>query len=215
MKEENKNVYQRLQLCRTELQKKNLKKSGNNKFAGFNYFELSDFLPAINDLFKEHGLSSLFNIYEDKNIATLTIINTDNVEDKIEFQTPLAEANIKGCAPIQSLGGVHTYLRRYLYMNALEIVESDMFDSKTGDMEIDDKKSNRTSTRNASPKQTAILLQTYKGDNLKKLLETNKITKIEDMPMKKASELIGKIKEQQEADKVESDNLKWEYATKE
>ena len=208
MKEEKKNVYQKLQQCRTELQQKDLKKSGENKFAGFKYFELADFLPVINTLFYEIGLSSTFNINEEENIATLTIINTDNVEETIVFQTPLAEANIKGCAPIQSLGGVHTYLRRYLYMNALEIVESDMFDSKTGDMEVEDKpkKVTRKGTKNASPKQVAMLLQSYKGDNLKKLLEANGIEKIEDLPMTKASELISKIMNLKDTNKTEDEN---------
>lgn len=47
----------------------------------------------------------------------------------------------------------------------------------------------------ATPTQVAQLLQVYKGNSLKKLLETNEITKIEDMPLEKASELIKKIQE--------------------
>lgn len=39
------NIYKKLQKCRVDLQNSNLKKSGNNKFAGYSYFELGDFLP--------------------------------------------------------------------------------------------------------------------------------------------------------------------------
>ena len=39
-------VYRKLQEARIELQSKPLKKSGKNKFAGFEYFELGDFLPT-------------------------------------------------------------------------------------------------------------------------------------------------------------------------
>lgn len=131
--EENKNlnVYAKLQKARVELQKKNLKKSGKNKFANFNYYELADFLPSINELFNELGLFSQFNIRE--NVATLTIINIQNITDVVMFESPVKEAEIKGSTPIQCLGGIHTYMKRYLYLNALEIVESDMFDAKVGD----------------------------------------------------------------------------------
>ena len=49
--------------------------------------------------------------------------------------------------------------------------------------------------RKATPEQIKILNEKYKGENLKKLLEKNNLEKIEDMPMKKASELIEKLKE--------------------
>lgn len=31
---------------------------------------------------------------------------------------------VQGCTATQNVGAMHTYMRRYLYMNALEIVES-------------------------------------------------------------------------------------------
>lgn len=132
------NIYEKLQECRVELQKMNLKKTGENKFAGFKYYELADFLPTVNELFLKHKLASNFSIFDD--IAWLTIYDIEKPEEKIAFSSPIADANIKGCTPVQSLGGVHTYLKRYLYINALEIVENDMFDAKVGDMEIEKSK---------------------------------------------------------------------------
>ena len=128
-------IYEKLQRCRVELQKMNLKKSGENKFAGFKYYELADILPVINELFLKYNLHSSFNIVE--NTAKLCIINIDKIDEFVNYESPIAEANIKGCTPVQSLGGVHTYLKRYLYMNALEIVENDLFDGKTGDIEVE------------------------------------------------------------------------------
>ena len=132
------NIYEKLQNCRVELQKMNLKKTGENKFANFKYYELADFLPTINELFLKHKLSSNFSI--ENNEAFLTIVNIEKLDEQIIFSSPIAEANIKGCTPVQSLGGVHTYLKRYLYINALEIVENDLFDGKVGDMEVIEKK---------------------------------------------------------------------------
>ena len=38
------NIYSKMQKARCEFQEKPLKKSGHNKFAGYRYFELGDFL---------------------------------------------------------------------------------------------------------------------------------------------------------------------------
>lgn len=126
----NMNIYEKLQAARVELQNKKLKKSGKNKFSGFDYFELSDFLPAINELFKQYKLFSQFIIAD--NQASLHIIDAEKVEDAVIFSMPTAELELKGCNKLQALGGVNTYLRRYLYLNALEIVEADLFDAEAG-----------------------------------------------------------------------------------
>lgn len=52
--------------------------------------------------------------------------------------------------------------------------------------------SNNTYTK-ATPNQIKVLEKAYTGDNLTKLLELNKIAKLEDMPIEKANELITKI----------------------
>ena len=124
------NIYEKLQTARVELQKTALKKSGVNKFAGFKYFELGDFIPAVNVLFHEHKMLAAFNIFND--IASLTIVNTEKPDENIVFSSPFADANIKGTTPVQSLGGAHTYLKRYLYLNALEIVDNDVLDASVG-----------------------------------------------------------------------------------
>ena len=122
-------VYAKLQKARIKLQQSAIKKSGHNKFAGYQYFELGDFLPTINEIFNELGLCSVISF--DKELATLRIVDTDN-GSCITFTSPMADANLKGCHPIQNLGAVETYSRRYLYVTALEIVEHDALDATTG-----------------------------------------------------------------------------------
>lgn len=124
------NIYEKLQAARVDLQNKKLKKSGKNKFAGFEYFELSDFLPAINEIFNKQKLFSRFLINDKQ--ATLQIINAEDIKEEIIFSMPTAELELKGCNKLQALGGINTYLRRYLYLNALEIVEADLFDAEAG-----------------------------------------------------------------------------------
>jgi len=122
-------VYAKLQKARIKLQQSAIKKSGHNKFAGYQYFELGDFLPTINEIFNELGLCSVISF--DKELATLRVIDTDN-GGSITFTSPMADAHLKGCHPIQNMGATQTYSRRYLYVSALEIVEHDALDATTG-----------------------------------------------------------------------------------
>jgi len=118
-------VYKKLQQARLNLVKSPLKKSGKNKFAGYEYFELGDFIPTIHNIFNEVGLCGVVSFGE---FATLTIHDTDG-DGHITFSTPMVYAeNAKGQV-IQSLGSTHTYLRRYLWLMAMEIVEHDSVDA--------------------------------------------------------------------------------------
>lgn len=127
------NVFQKLQKCRVELQKADMKKSGENKFSHYTYFELSDFLPKINELMDKHGLTGIFQFTPEE--ATLSIINTEKPEEAetIVFSTPITIAELKGCYAIQNIGATQTYARRYLYVMAFEIAESDALDNTEPD----------------------------------------------------------------------------------
>jgi len=112
--------------ARMSLQEATLKKSGHNKFAGYSYFELGDFIPTITEIFYNIGLCGVVSY--DSEIASLTITDTDDGTSLV-ITSPMAEANLKGCHPIQNLGAVETYTRRYLWVTAMEIVEHDALDS--------------------------------------------------------------------------------------
>ena len=122
-------VYKKLMEARIKLQSMQLNKSGHNKFAGYQYFELGDFLPQTQSIFAEVGLCGVISFGE--TIATLDIYCVDG-SGVISIQSPMKEANLKGCHPIQNLGAVETYTRRYLWVTAMEIVEHDALDSTTG-----------------------------------------------------------------------------------
>jgi len=119
-------VYSKLMQARIRLQGMELKKSGENKFAGYKYFELGDFLPQTMKIFSDLGLASVVSFTQE--LATLTIMDTEN-EGVILITSPMAEANLKGAHPIQNLGAVESYQRRYLWLAAMEIVEHDIIDA--------------------------------------------------------------------------------------
>ena len=121
------NVYQKLNEARHKFHSIELKKSGHNKFANYKYFELGDFIiPALN-IFGEVGLTSIISF--SKEYADMRIINVEKPEEVIAISSPMSTAALKGCHEVQNLGAVQTYLRRYLWVAALEIVEHDALDS--------------------------------------------------------------------------------------
>lgn len=123
------NIYEKLCDARLALQNLNLKKSGNrNKMK---YYELADFLPSINAICKEKGILPVVSFTEQS--AKMTIVNLERPEEKIEIESPFGSANLPGCHAVQNIGAVETYQRRYLYMAAFEIVESDILDGQLGD----------------------------------------------------------------------------------
>ena len=119
-------VYKKLAEARVQLLSVDMKKSGKNKFAGYEYFELGDFLPHTHRIFNDVGLLGVFS-FEGAN-ATLTVHDTDGT-GSVAFVSPVVSAvNPKG-QQIQDLGSTHTYLRRYLWLMALELTEHDAVDA--------------------------------------------------------------------------------------
>ena len=124
------NVYQKLNAARESFHQTKLTKTGHNKFAGYKYFELGDFLVPALHIFAEHGLAGIISFGKEE--ASMTIIDVYKPEDRIVITSPMSTAALKGCHEVQNLGAVQTYLRRYLWVAALEIVEHDALDATTG-----------------------------------------------------------------------------------
>ena len=222
------NLMQKLAKARVMLQKRNLKKSGQNKFAGFRYFELADFLPSVNEIFDELGLYAEFYIEpEDKSIdqesgeitiyserAHLNIYDADFPNGKPrEFVSSVADAGTKGASPIQQLGSVHTYMRRYLYMEALEIVESDALDAVVGSEKVVPAESStkqksapkqaktapkkKVEIQLASPIQIERMKELFSGheDRLQGMMSTYRISKLEELTATQAMSVIKRMEE--------------------
>ena len=127
-------VYRKLAIARAKLRAQPLKKSGHNKFAGYNYFELGDFLNPIMEIFDSIGLIGIVSFTKEQ--AELLIIDVDG-GGEIVITSPFGSAALKGCHEVQNIGAVETYQRRYLWVTAMEIVEHDALDSTTGSGNIE------------------------------------------------------------------------------
>lgn len=122
-------VLSKLNQARKLFHGRQIKKTGHNKFADYKYFELGDFLIPALEIFGSLELSAIVSFGVD--LATMTL--TD-LEDGSQFfiTSPMSTAKLKACHEVQNLGAVQTYIRRYLWVAALEIVEHDAIDSSPG-----------------------------------------------------------------------------------
>lgn len=194
---EEKNVYKRLQEARAKLKNTSLlKKSGDT--TKYLYFELGDFLPAVIDIFNDIGLCSVitFNIDNDiidnrisnqskfVGVAKLEIINSDNPSEKIIFSSPFVEMEeTKMNNPIQLLGGVQTYMRRYLYMLALDIVENDLIEKLPKEDESQLAKPSKKTTK--SDMTESVTPPTAEEDFDKTVRDIIKDIAVKNLPIKK------------------------------
>lgn len=225
---ENKDIKQltlneKIIAIRVDLQNSGIKKTGKNKYAGFDYFELADFLPTLNELMLKYGVNDNFTITGDEitgYLATLILISREEKQEysmpfKI-FDTPINTKyddktdeyrQVKSMQDIQYLGALNTYYKRYLYLNAFGITDGEVIDSMNND-ELDAKTEKKAKkSYKATEAQLNVLRPIYTGNNLAKLLAANKISKLEDLPIGKASELIKalndkKTKEEKEVEAV-------------
>ena len=155
-------VYPKLMAARLTLQNTALTKSGHNKFAGYKYFELGDFIPAIQKIFNDIGLCGVISYTAD--IATLSIIDMED-NSKIEITSPMSTAALKGCHEVQNLGAVQTYIRRYLWVTAMEIVEHDSIDSSpSADVEVAVKAIQSATDLDSLKAHFSSAVKLFKGD---------------------------------------------------
>ena len=124
------NVYQKLIEARSQFLNDGVEKSGKNMNVGFKYFELTDIVPSVTKIFKELGLIAIDKFTNET--AYMTIVNCDAPEETIEFEAPfnqiapiVSNAGKQVTNEMQALGSSITYMRRYLYMIAMDIVEND------------------------------------------------------------------------------------------
>lgn len=188
IKKEDKNLNESIIQIRVDLQNSKIKKSGKNKYAGFDYYELADFLPKLNELMLKYGVNDKFTIEEEK--ATLTLIKGD--ESQVynipfeRFETPLIYKKdkngsfikdkngeliqIPSMQDIQYLGALNTYYKRYLYLNAFGITDGEVIDSMDNN-EIQSRKSNTKVKAKESQEEVAKV--DYKVLLLEKLRKLN------------------------------------------
>ena len=177
-------VFTKLNEARAKFHALKLEKTGHNKFAGYYYFELGDFLIPALRIFNEVGLCAIVSF--DSSIARMCITDTETNE-QVSITSPLGSAALKGCHEIQNIGACETYCRRYLWVAALEIVEHDALDATTGKDAVVKAGANKNFTV-SGPDEAFKSLQPEEQDRMRKIAkriveslpDTNRIIDIID-----------------------------------
>ena len=162
------NVFEKLNKARVMFQEANVKKSGQNKYAGYNYFELNDILPICNKICNEIKAVCVLNFTESH--ATLQFIDCEKTDDVITFESPMSEATLKGCHKVQNLGAVETYIKRYLYQNCFEIAENDALDSQPINNNQNVNNANNTSNSGTQKKESLPKWTKEQSDSMNGLM---------------------------------------------
>ena len=156
------NVYAKLIEARKRFLEAGVKKTGVNRYAEYKYFTLDEIIPVKQEIFRDLGLSDVISFGTE--VATLTIFNVDNPEESIDFMSQLApdESMIKN--PIQKVGAIQTYVRRYLYLLALDIIESDGIEETTGKPVDEEGKPTKTTSKKSNRPATTEERQEVKEE---------------------------------------------------
>lgn len=169
----NKTLNESIIAIRVKLQNSTIKKSGKNKYAGFDYFELADFLPKLNELMLEENINDVFTI-ENEEAKLVLRKGEESQEYKIPFvlfATPLNKNGAPSMQDIQYLGALNTYYKRYLYLNAFGITDGEIIDS----MDSSNVLAPKTTTKKTTTKTTTqeVPKFDYKTGLLNRLKELN------------------------------------------
>lgn len=133
MAEQSLNIYQKLMLVRSGFRELTIKKSGKNDFKNYDYLQLADFLPQLEELFATHGLLTVtsfpYNTESGEREAVMTIINVENPQEQIPFISQYSDNALNGMTVVQNIGAAQSYLRRYLYLLSVDIAVPDEVDA--------------------------------------------------------------------------------------
>lgn len=131
------NVYQKLQFARQMFLESGVKKSGINPNLEFTYFELKDIIPTATKIFSLVGLVGIARFGADT--AYFDIVDTDHPENNTTVYAPftqimpiISNSGKKVTNEMQALGSSITYMRRYLWLIAMDIIEADEIDGTLG-----------------------------------------------------------------------------------
>lgn len=196
------NIYEKLMNIQKELK---APKSQYNSFGKYKYRSCEDILESVKPLLEKYKVTiiltdKLEQIGERYYIRAMAILFDTESDNSIENTAYAREEETKkGMDGSQITGTSSSYARKYA-LNGLLLID----DTKDADTDEFAKENNKGKTKEESkekkitPGQLKVLSKLYTGDNLVKLLELNKIDKLEDMSMEKANEIILKLKKKGE-----------------
>lgn len=173
-----------------------LKREGENKFDRYKYYTESQYKTLFTELFSDNGLELKFTELE-YGMFDGSEKQGNGRMPKLEFSLIDIDTGFYETTVITGEGIDKGDKAGYkAYTGALKYFLANTFMVATGDDPETDSPEDKVSKNNAkkaTPGQIQVLTAKYQGENMQKLLAANNITKIEDLPMTVASNIISKL----------------------
>lgn len=204
------NIYEKLSAIQSELK---APKGQYNSFGKYKYRSCEDILEALKPILAKYKCvltmedaivpiagagDGAVRFYVRAEAKLTDCENEDNNSNSVYGCAYAREDDsIKGMHESQVTGATSSYARKYA-LNGLFLID----DTKDADTD----EFHETTTKGKEPKndvkkatygQVQVLSQRYTGANLKRLLEVNHVSSIDELSMEKASELIQRLNSMQ------------------
>ncbi len=117
-------LFKKLQKARLDFLNKHIKANGRNNFNNFDYIQLRDIVREAIPILLENNLSTHIKMHH--NVSAMEVVDLETGYS-VEFTSAFEFTNEgkNNNQRLQTLGASESYLRRYLYLQVLDIVESD------------------------------------------------------------------------------------------
>lgn len=194
-----------------------LEKKATNDFDHYKYFSEAQYKELFTELFSTFGLELGFS-----ELDYTTFEGSEKQANgrmpKLEFKLHDIDTGFYETTAITGEGidkgdkagyKAYTGALKYYLANTFMVATGDDPENESPDNKMNTKKTNN---RKASEKQISVLSQNYKGENLTKLLDANGISRLEDISMEKASELIGKLSKRKTENVTEAEERAYDSA---
>lgn len=208
------NIYEKINAVRVALLKSGIakEKSGNNNY--YKYIDLPQIEGIITEECNKVGLLTLIDFPDGH--ATMTAIDLEKSDiSSVTISVPCdaSMVDIRGSQQIQKVGGMMTYMRRYLYMQMFAISEHDSVEGigKFAQETANDVDNIDNSEEKEIDKERAEILELYKKnlpDYLNQLVAYKKVKSVNDIPTDYLKQVYeNKMKKQQKEQTNEQGNL--------
>ena len=126
--------------------------------------------------------------------AVLKIVDTDDTSKGLVYESETADAIVKGATAIQNLGSLHTYMRRYLYVEAYDLAVEDDLDKRSGMKQGEEGSLVADNGKRLASKAQVAILKKGDAERVANMMAFYKVQRLEDLTVTQASQAIEQLK---------------------
>lgn len=137
-----KSTLEKIQKAIELIKANDLKKLGKNKFSNYDYYTPEQVAELVTAATHKVKLLCKFDLKRNELgiTGTLSVFDIESDEQPVTYEMATAIPEIKATNIAQQIGGAMTYTKRYLLMNAFDIVDNNLdFDTTENTQKLTEK----------------------------------------------------------------------------